>query len=121
MRSRTSSAVKVSWATWEQHSTSGHLMWARHRVVARASAANGGRTVTRLPVTVMAEQPAVGALRSGARGEYGGLLPIRHAAGVPVLCLRNEYLALYGMPRTYSHLYRLHGTQCLWTWFECDR
>ncbi|WIV60724.1 GNAT family N-acetyltransferase [Amycolatopsis nalaikhensis] len=57
-------------------------------------------------------QPAVGGPRSGARGEYGDLLPIRPAAGVPVQCLRGEYLTHYGMTQTYSHRYRLHGTLC---------
>jgi hypothetical protein len=47
--------------------------------------------------------------------------PIRTAAGVPVQCLRNEYLGLYGLAQTYSHRYRLHGTLCLWTWLERDR
>ncbi len=60
----------------------------------------------------MTEQPAFGGPRSGARGEYGDLLPIRAAVGVPVQCLRNEYLGLYGLTQTYSHRYRLHGTLC---------
>ena len=27
-------------------------------------------------------------------------------------CLRNEYLAIYGLTQTYSHRYRLHSTLC---------
>ena len=62
----------------------------------------------------MTDQPAaaVGGPRSGARGEYGDLIPIRPARGQPVLCLRNHYLGLYGMTRTFSHRYQLHATLC---------
>jgi hypothetical protein len=58
---------------------------------------------------------------SGARGEYGDLLPIRPAAGIPTRCLRDEYLTHYGMTQPYSHRYQLHSTLCLRTWFERDR
>ncbi len=49
---------------------------------------------------------------SGARGEYGDLLPIRPANGIPTQCLRREYLTHYGMTQPYSHRDRLHSTLC---------
>jgi hypothetical protein len=57
-------------------------------------------------------RPYIGGPRSGARGEYGDLLPIRPGTGIPAQCLCGEYLAHYGMIRTYSHRYQLHGTLC---------
>ncbi|SEB47091.1 hypothetical protein SAMN04489727_2010 [Amycolatopsis tolypomycina] len=68
-----------------------------------------------------AHQPAVGGPRSGVRGEYGDLLPIRPSTSIPAQCLRGEYLTHYGMTRTYSHRYQLHGTLCLWTQLGRDR
>jgi GNAT superfamily N-acetyltransferase len=55
---------------------------------------------------------AVGGVASGARGEYGDLLPIRPANGIPTQCLRREYLTHYGMTQPYSHRYRLHSILC---------
>ncbi len=54
------------------------------------------------------------AVRSGARGEFGGLIPIRPATGKLVACLRGHRLDLdlYDKLMPYSHRYRLHGTLC---------
>ncbi|MFC0438088.1 GNAT family N-acetyltransferase [Kutzneria buriramensis] len=55
----------------------------------------------------------VGGPPSGARGEYGDLIPIRPAStGKPVVCLRGHRLELGGMTATYNHRYRLHATLC---------
>ncbi|WP_103349716.1 hypothetical protein [Amycolatopsis sp. CA-128772] len=69
----------------------------------------------------MTSQPLVGGPRSGDRGEFGDLLPVRRARSSPVLCLRSHYLTHYGMIQMYSHRYRLHTTLCLWTRLGCDR
>ncbi|HWD05333.1 MAG TPA: hypothetical protein VG674_23075, partial [Amycolatopsis sp.] len=55
-----------------------------------------------------------GMARSGERGEFGGLIPVRPAAGTLVVCLRGHRLDLdlYDKLRPYSHRYRLHGTLC---------
>ncbi|WP_290050346.1 GNAT family N-acetyltransferase [Amycolatopsis solani] len=57
---------------------------------------------------------ASGAVRSGARGEYGGLIPVRPASSKLVVCLRGHRLDLdlYDKLKPYSHRYRLHGTLC---------
>lgn len=52
------------------------------------------------------------AVRSGARGEFGGLVLIRPTTGRLVVCLHGHRLELYGMLKPYSHRYRLHGTLC---------
>jgi len=54
------------------------------------------------------------AVRSGARGEFGGLIPIRPATSELVVCLRGHRLDLdlYDKLKPYSHRYRLHGTLC---------
>ncbi|MFG1645520.1 hypothetical protein ACGFMK_35005 [Amycolatopsis sp. NPDC049252] len=58
--------------------------------------------------------PASDAVRSGARGEFGGLIPVRLATGALVVCLRGHRLDvdLYNKLKPYSHRYRLHGTLC---------
>ncbi|MGV9365570.1 GNAT family N-acetyltransferase [Amycolatopsis sp. NPDC003731] len=55
-----------------------------------------------------------GPARSGARGEFGGLIPVRPATSNVVTCLRGHRLDLdlYGKLKPYSHRYRLHGTLC---------
>ena len=55
-----------------------------------------------------------GAVRSGARGESGGLIPVRPTTGALVVCLRGHRLDvdLYDKLKPYSHRYRLHGTLC---------
>ena len=57
---------------------------------------------------------AGGAVQSGARGEFGGLIPIRPATSKLVVCLRGHRLDLdlYDKLKPYSHRYRLHGTLC---------
>lgn len=60
----------------------------------------------------MNDLPTVGGLPSGARSEYGNLIPVRPATGRPVVCLRGHRLELGGMTATYNHRYRLHGTLC---------
>jgi GNAT superfamily N-acetyltransferase len=52
--------------------------------------------------------------RSGARGEFGALIPVRPATGTPAVCLRGHRLDLdlYDKLAPYSHRYRLHGTLC---------
>ncbi|MEV6825651.1 GNAT family N-acetyltransferase [Amycolatopsis sp. NPDC051102] len=57
---------------------------------------------------------ADGAVRSGARGEFGGLIPVRPATSTLVVCLRGHRLDLdlYDKLKPYSHRYRLHGTLC---------
>src|SRR5689334_10441294 len=57
---------------------------------------------------------ADGAVRSGARGEFGGLIPVRPATSKLVVCLRGHRLDLdlYDKLKPYSHRYRLHGTLC---------
>ncbi len=54
------------------------------------------------------------AVRSEARGEYGGLIPVRPATSKLVVCLRGHRLDLdlYDKLKPYSHRYRLHGTLC---------
>ncbi|WIV57995.1 GNAT family N-acetyltransferase [Amycolatopsis nalaikhensis] len=54
------------------------------------------------------------AVRSGARGEFGGLIPIRPATGNVAVCLRGHRLDLdlYDKLKPYSHRYRRHGTLC---------
>ncbi|EWM19873.1 GNAT family N-acetyltransferase [Kutzneria sp. 744] len=55
----------------------------------------------------------VGGPPSGARGEYGDLIPIRPTIpGRPMACLRGHRLELGGMTATYNHRYRLHATLC---------
>ncbi|MFJ7216591.1 hypothetical protein [Amycolatopsis sp. NPDC098790] len=68
-----------------------------------------------------AGRSAVGGPRSGARGEFGDLIPLRPSTGIPATCLRGHFLVHYGMTRPFSHRYRLHCTLCLWTRFERDR
>ncbi|WP_086674855.1 GNAT family N-acetyltransferase [Amycolatopsis pretoriensis] len=55
-----------------------------------------------------------GAVRSGARNEFGELLPVRPATGRPAACLRGHRLDLdlYEKLASYSHRYRLHATLC---------
>ncbi|WP_103355616.1 GNAT family N-acetyltransferase [Amycolatopsis sp. CA-128772] len=55
-----------------------------------------------------------GAVRSGARGEFGGLIPIRPATSKLIVCLLGHRLDLdlYDKLKPYSHRYRLHGTLC---------
>ncbi|QKV81138.1 GNAT family N-acetyltransferase [Amycolatopsis sp. Hca4] len=53
-----------------------------------------------------------GAVRSGARGEFGGLIPVRPTTGTLVVCLRGHRLELYGQLKPFSHRYRLHATLC---------
>lgn len=56
-----------------------------------------------------------GAVRSGARNEFGGeLLPLRPSTGQPATCLRGHWLNLdlYDKLAPYSHRYRLHATLC---------
>ncbi len=57
---------------------------------------------------------ASGAVRSGARGEFGGLISSRPATGNLVVCLRGHRLDLdlYDKLKPYSHRYRLHGKLC---------
>lgn len=57
---------------------------------------------------------AGGAVRSGVRGEFGGLIPVRPATGSLVACLRGHRLDLdlYDKLKPYSHRYRLRGTLC---------
>ncbi len=57
---------------------------------------------------------ASSAVRSGARGEFGGRIPVRPATGSLVVCLRGHRfdLDLYDKLKPYSHRYRLHGTLC---------
>ncbi|MEU8637689.1 GNAT family N-acetyltransferase [Amycolatopsis sp. NPDC048633] len=52
--------------------------------------------------------------RSGARNEFGELLPVRPATGKPSACLRGHRLdlGLYEKLAPYSHRYRLHATLC---------
>lgn len=52
------------------------------------------------------------AVRSGARGEFGALVPVRPQTGTLVTCLRGHHLDLYGKLKPYSHRYRLQGTLC---------
>ncbi|WP_326943224.1 hypothetical protein OG439_24570 [Amycolatopsis sp. NBC_01307] len=54
------------------------------------------------------------AVRSGARNEFGELLPVRPAAGKPTVCLRGHRLDLdlYDKLAPYSRHYRLHATLC---------
>ncbi|MET8848510.1 GNAT family N-acetyltransferase [Amycolatopsis sp. NPDC004625] len=61
----------------------------------------------------MIERPG-DAVRSGARGECGELIPVRPATGKLVVCLRGHRLDqdLYAKLKPYSHRYRLHGTLC---------
>jgi GNAT superfamily N-acetyltransferase len=56
----------------------------------------------------------VDAIRSGACGEFGGLIPVRPATRKLVVCLRGHRLDLdlYDKLKPYSHRYRLHGTLC---------
>ena len=55
-----------------------------------------------------------GAVRSGARGEFGALVPVRPATGKAAVCLRGHRLDLdlYDKLAPYSHRYRLDGTLC---------
>lgn len=53
-----------------------------------------------------------GAVRSGARGEFGALLPVRPQTATLVTCLRGHHLDLYGKLKPYSHRYRLRCTLC---------
>ncbi|WP_410645375.1 hypothetical protein [Amycolatopsis sp. lyj-346] len=55
-----------------------------------------------------------GAVRSGARGEFGGLIPVRPATSRLVVCLRGHRLDLdlFDKFKPYSHRYRRHGSLC---------
>jgi GNAT superfamily N-acetyltransferase len=57
---------------------------------------------------------AGGAIRSGARREFGELLLLRPSTGQPATCLRGHWLNLdlYDNFAPYSHRYRLHATLC---------
>jgi hypothetical protein len=57
---------------------------------------------------------ASAAVRSGARGEFGGLIPIQPTTSKLIVCLRGHRLGLdlYDKVKPYSHRYRLHGTLC---------
>jgi hypothetical protein len=59
------------------------------------------------------DQPG-GAVRSGARREFGELIPVRPAIGKSIVCLRGHRLDLdlYDKLAPYSHRYRLHATLC---------
>jgi GNAT superfamily N-acetyltransferase len=67
------------------------------------------RPFVRLPVTGRRQ---IGGVRSGSRGEYGDLIPVRPAAGRADRCLRGHWLDLYGRLASYSQRYRLHATFC---------
>ncbi|MGW3960161.1 hypothetical protein ACWED2_10080 [Amycolatopsis sp. NPDC005003] len=74
-----------------------------------------GRSRTgRYSYEVLGDGQADGVVRSGARGEFGGLTPVRPATGKLVVCLRGHRLDLdlYDKLKPYSHRYRLHGTLC---------
>lgn len=54
------------------------------------------------------------ALRSGARGEFGALIPVRPAGKETERCLRGHWLTLdlYDKLAPFSQRYRLHGWLC---------
>ncbi|MFJ9782485.1 GNAT family N-acetyltransferase [Amycolatopsis sp. NPDC101161] len=54
------------------------------------------------------------AVRSGARGEFGALVPVRPVVGEIDRCLRGHWLNLdlYDKLAPFSHRYRLHGWLC---------
>ncbi len=51
-------------------------------------------------------------VRSGTRGEFGDLVPIRPGVGKRAVCLLGHRLDLYDNLVPYIHRYELHGTLC---------
>ncbi|WP_284747664.1 GNAT family N-acetyltransferase [Amycolatopsis sp. RTGN1] len=67
-----------------------------------------------VPVSLMTSDQSAGIVRSGERGEFGDLVPVRPGAGRTAVCLRDHRLDLDLDDKLapYSHRYKLHGTLC---------